>query len=173
MDGFQQYPDAASRIMALVKSTFGKTFTSYFLGLPNDFIIPEDAYPACIVQKAGGEYKVGPTTADDITESVYVHFLVNSKIGFGTPDNDDTVMRQLQTLVEGRDPTTGYLLPNTLMYALRTFITLRSDSVPGLVTINNDVHITYDAAKRTNQLFTREAVIDISVTERQVFLGRS
>ncbi len=172
MDNQPKYPDAAQRIMSLVQKTFGDTFRAYFLGVPNNFIIPEAGYPACIVQKTTGTFKVGPTTADDITETVYIHLIINNKTGFGAPDQDYTIMRQLQTLVEGRDPTTGYLLPTSLMYALRTYITLLSETVPGIVTINNDVHIVYDAPQPKDKPWTTEAVIDVLVTERQIVTGR-
>jgi hypothetical protein len=166
------YPDAAQRIMMLVKNTFGDLFT-YFLGLPDNFAPPNDAFPLIIVDKAAGTYKVGPTTADDITEHVYVHIMVDVKTGFGAPDTDNVVKRQLQTLVEGRDPVTGYLLPNSLMYALRTHLTLSSASVPGLVTINNEINISYDAIERPNLPETREAVIDITISERQMVPNRN
>lgn len=170
-----QYPDAAQRIMQLMKSTFGpegKIFNAYFLGVPNNFIMPAAAYPVLIVQKASGEFRVGPTMADDITENVYIHIVVNTSTGIGAPQDDNTVMRQLQTLVEGRDPSTGYLLPTSVMYALRTYITLQSDNVPGIVPINNNVRITYDATQQSKSLNTREAVIDITVDERQIVLNR-
>jgi|SRR5665213_3370898 len=166
------FPDAAQRIMSLIRTTYGDTFKAYFLGVPDDFLIPEAGYPACIVQKTVGTFKVGPTTADDITEQVYIHLIVNNKTGFGAPDSDYTIMRQLQTFVEGRDPTNGYLLPNTLMFALRTNLTLKTTIAPGLVTINNDVHINYDVAERKNMPTTTEAVIDVTVTERQIVLNR-
>lgn len=169
------YPDAAQRIMSLMKATFGtdgKLFQAYFLGLPDNFTPPQDAFPMMIVDKYNGTYKVGPTTADDITEDVYIHILVDTKTGFGSPETDNTIKRQLQTLVEGRDPTTGYLMTNTLMYALRTNLTLNSQVVPGLVTINQDVQVSYDAPPRPNLPETREAVITVSITERQVVLNR-
>jgi len=175
MDGQQLYPDAAQRIMAIVQEVFGpqgNIMQAYFTGLPDSLNMPEAAFPCVIVDKAAGTYKVGPTGADDITEHVYVHILVDVKTGFGTPPSDDTVKRQLQTYIEGRDPTTGMLLPTSLMYGLRRHITLQSQSVPGIVTINNDVSISYDATQRPDMPETREAVIDIAVTERQTVLVR-
>lgn len=167
MDGNQPtYPDAAQRIMALVKQTFGDIFNLYVIGLPDDLIIPTDAFPCVIVDKTDGTYTIGATTSDDITESVRVHVFVDTKTGLGSPDNDDTVKRQLQTLIEGRDPNTGLLLPTSLMYAIRTHLTLSSKVVPGAATINNDVRIMYEAAKRPNMPETREAIVQITVTER-------
>lgn len=172
------YPDAAQRIMSIVKGTFGtdgSIIHAYSLGLPDNLVIPKDAFPYVIVDKTGGSYSVkdAPTSTDSVVEHVYIHILIDAAAGFGSPETDDTVKRQLQTLVEGRDPTTGYLLATSLMYGLRKYITLQSEAAPGLVTINNDVTISYDAPQRPNMPETREAVIDVTVTERQVVLGRS
>lgn len=169
----QMYPDAAQRIMSLVKESFGEDAFTYYLGLPDDLVLAKDGYPYCIVDKPGGTFKVGPTTADDITEHVYIHILVDVETGFGAPEGDNTIKRQLQTVVEGRDPATGLLLPNTFMFALRTNLTLSSQTVPGLVVINNDISIAYDAPHREESPETREAVIDITVTERQVVFNRN
>lgn len=166
------YPDAAQRIMTLVKKTCASMFNAYFLGMPDNFAPPQAAFPLAIVDKVTGTYTVGPTGADDITEVVYIHIMVDTKTGLGSPEDDDSIKRQLQTFVEGRDPTTGLLMPNTLLYALRTSLTLGGASVPGLVTINNDIHITYQEAHYKNCPETRDAVIEVTVTERQMVPNR-
>lgn len=180
MDNQPMYPDAAQRIMSIVQQVFGPAgnlIHYYSLGLPDQIdkvFIAKDAFPYVIVDKVGGTFslKDAPTSTDSLIEHVYVHILVDAAIGFGAPETDNTVKRQLMTLVEGRDPTTGYLLPTSLMYGLRTYITLQSQSVPGLIPIMNEVSISYDEPKRPNMPETREAVIDITVTERQVVLDR-
>ena len=175
-DDQQLYPDAAQRIMTLMKNAFGpegEVFNAYFLGLPNDTLIAEDAFPCMIVDKVVGTYKVGPTMTDDITEDVYIHIMVDVKTGFGRPEADNPVKRQLQTLVEGRDPSTGSLLPGTVMYAVRKNLTLNSPTAANLPTINNEVHISYDAPKRPDMPETREAIITITVSERQIIGVRS
>lgn len=172
------FPDAAQRIMTLVKQVYGpegQIFKAYFLGLPDNLKIPQAAFPCIIVDKTVGTYSVtdAPTSTDSVTEMVYIHIMVDVKTGFGAPESDNFVKRQLQTLVEGRDPTTGYLLPNTLMYGLRTYLTLKTPVNPADVTINNDVHISYDAPGRPSMPQTRECIIDVTVKERQVILGRT
>lgn len=170
------YPDAAQRIMTLMKNTFGidgEVFNAYYLGMPDNFVPPQSAFPLMIVDKTDGSYKVGPTTADDITETVVIHIMVDVKTGFGAPDNDNYVKRQLQTVVEGRDPVTGYLLNPSVLYTLRTKLTLNSQNVPGVIVINNDVEVNYMAPVRHDLPETREAVITVTVTERQVVLNRS
>jgi hypothetical protein len=166
------YPDAAQRIMAIVRKTLGQDYT-YFLGLPDTMTLPKDSYPAVIVSKTTGTYDFDATSTDSVTESIYVHLLLDVTIGLGTSDSDDMVARQLQTVVEGRDPSTGLLLPNTLMYALRTNFSLKSAQVPNFNTISSTINITYDAPSRKNMPETREAIIDITVTERQIIPGRN
>lgn len=167
------YPDAAQRVMTIIKAATEGLFHAYFLGLPDSFMPAQSAFPLVIVDKVTGSYKVGPTGADDIVETVYVHVMVDVKTGFGAPDSDNTIKRQLQTFVEGRDPTTGMLLPNTLMYALRTHLTLSSPVVPGLIPIDNEIRVTYDEGHYKDLPETREAVIEITVTERQMVPNRN
>jgi hypothetical protein len=170
----QQYPDASQRIMAVVKKATRGLFSpdSYFLGMPDNFAPAVSAFPLVIVDTVTEDYKVGPTTGDDVTEVVYIHVMADLKIGLGAPDTDNSVKRQLKTFISGRDPTTGYLLPTSLMYALRTNLTLSSGPVPGLVTINNDIHVTYAESHYKNLPETRDAVIEITVYERQMILNR-
>src|SRR5690348_13638013 len=130
----QLYPDAAQRIMKIVQSVFGpagEVFKDYFLGTPDNLDPAQDLFPFVIVDKVGGTYKVGPLQADDITEHVYIHIVADLKTGFNAPPQDNVVKRQLQTYVEGRDPTTGYLLTTSLLYGLRTNLTLNSPVAPG------------------------------------------
>lgn len=169
----QTYPDAATRIMAIVKAACGARFNAYFIGLPDNFMPPDSAFPLVIVDTVGEDYKVGPTTADDMTETVYIHVMVDIKTGLGAPDTDNSVKRQLKNFISGRDPATGYFLPNTLMYALRTHLTLSSAPVPGMVTINNDVRVTYAEGHYKNLPETRDAVIEMTVYERQMVPNRN
>lgn len=167
------YPDAATRIMNIVKKACGDRFHAYFIGLPDNFTPPDAAFPLVIVDTVGEGYKVGPTTADDMTETVYIHIMVDIKSGLGGPDSDNPVKRQLKNFISGRDPNTGYLLPNTLMFALRTNLTLSSQPVPGQVTINNDIRITYAEGHYKDLPETRDAVIEVTVYERQMVLNRN
>jgi hypothetical protein len=167
------YPDAATRIMDIVKSVCGDKFT-YFLYLPDNFAPPDAAFPLVIVDLVSeGPYKVGPTTADEFTETVYIHLMVDLKIGLGAPDDVNPVKQQLKNFVSGRDPNTGYFLPDTLMYALRTYLTLQSPVVAGQIPINNDVKVTYAEGHYKNLPETRDAVIEVTVYQRQIVPNRS
>lgn len=169
------YPDAAQRIKNIIMQAAGSVFhngSTIFLGLPDKFMPSNSAFPLCVVDKVTGTYQVGPTTGDDITEVVYVRVMVDAKTGFGAPDADNTVKRQLQTFIEGRDPTTGYLLPTSIMYALRSNLTIGSQAVPGLVTINQKINVSYNEGHYKDMPETREAIIEITMYERQMILSR-
>lgn len=176
MDPQPQYPDAAQRIKAIIMDAAGSTFhdgASIYIGLPDNFTPPQSAFPICIIDTVGEKYEVGPTTADNMTETVYVHIMVDTVTGLGAPDSDNNVKRQLKTFVSGRDPTTGYFLPTSIMYALRTHLTLSSSSVPGLVTINNNISVSYSEAHYKDLPETRDAVIEITVQEIQMVPNRN
>lgn len=167
------YPDAATRIMAIVKAASKDLFKAYFLYLPDNFMPPESAFPLVIVDVVDEEYKVGPTGADDMSETVYIHIMVDIKNGLGAPDDVNPVKQQLKNFVAARDPATGFFLPSTLLYALRTHLTLSSAVVPGQVTINNDIRVTYDEGHYKNLPETRDAVIEVTVYERQMIPNRN
>ena len=165
MDESEVYLDGAQRVMALTKQTFGNLFNSYFLGAVT--VIPTAALPSCIVVKTAGSFKVSATMTDDVTEQIMVHLLLNGLDGFGTPDDDNTIMRKLFTLVEGRDPTTGYFMPTSLMYALRNNLTLNSKI------INNSVTTNYTVTPRTDQPSLVEGIITVTINERIIVPNRS
>jgi hypothetical protein len=173
MTNQQLYPDAAQRILSIVQAACGDIFKAYYLGLPDNFMPPSAAFPLVIVDKVSGTYQVGATGSDDITETVYIHIMVDIKTGLGAPDTDNPVKRQLQTFVEGRDPNTGLLSPTSLLYALRTHLTLNSAVVPGITTINNSIHIAYSEGHYKGLPETRDAVIEVEVTERQMVPNRN
>lgn len=164
MDEEQAYLDGAQRIMKYVKQTFKDTFT-YFIGSPDE--IPEDALPCLVVQKVAGQVSIGATNTDDLTEQIMIHILVNGKEGFNTPDDDDTVMRQLFNLVEARDPVTGSYKPTTLMYILRHNLTL------GNTVINNDVETNYDVTPRAALPSIVEGIVIVTLYEKIYVLNRN
>lgn len=163
MDTDTVYLDGAERIMNLAKTTFGSLFT-YYLGAPD--IIPESAMPALIVVKVAGTVTVDATMTDLVTEQVMIHMMVNGKIGYGTPDDDDTVMRQLFTMIEGRDPVTGFFLPTSLMYALRFNITL------GNAILDSDIATNYDVTPRPDQPTITEGLVVVTISERVLVPNR-
>ena len=166
MDGQQLYQDGAQRIMAYLKQAFGKRFQAYYLGAPD--AIPQSAFPCIIVQKLSGTTMVGPTMTDDVTEKVAIHVVADQKIGFNTPNTDDTTMRQIQTFIEGRDPDTGYYLPTSVLFVLRTNLTQDSRI------INCDMVTHYDVSwNRDKTAAVAQGVIMCTITERIIVLNRT
>lgn len=159
------YLDGAQRLRNVIRNQFGSTFKAYFLGSPE--AIPEAALPCIVFHKIAGQVTTGKATmSDDMTEQVLIHIILNGKDGFGAPDNDDTVERQLFTLVEGRDPQTGYYLPNTILYAIRHNLTLDS------TVLDHAEDMNYSVAERDDQPTIYEAIITVSIQERITVLNR-
>lgn len=153
--------DGSQQIMNLIKAQFGTLFNAYFIGSPD--VIPDAALPCVIVQKRSASYKAGATMTDDKVEQISIHLLASGKDGFGAPDDDDTVMRQLQNMVEGADATTGQFLDSTIMGIVRKNITL-SETI-----IDNAIEVNYDVTPRVDQPNIMEAAIVVTTVER-VFL---
>jgi hypothetical protein len=161
MDEPQIRLDGAQTIRNLLLSTFGSVFTTYYIGAPGE--IPEAALPCVIIQRVHTSYRAGATMTDDVTEDIMVHILDNGKNSWGAPDDDDTAMRKLQNLVEGRDPVTGAPLKTSIIYALRQNITFTS------TIIDNDIDVNYDVTTRPDAPTLVEAIITVKTVER-VFL---
>jgi hypothetical protein len=165
MEESQVYLDGAQRLRNVIEDKFGDTFNAYFIGSPD--IIPNAAMPCIVFHKIAGKVSLGATMTDDLVEQVLIHILVNGKSGFGSPDNDDTVERQLFTLVEGRDPSTGNYLPTSIMYAIRQNLTLSS------TVINHDEEMNYNITERPDQPSIQEAIITVTIYERIIVANRT
>jgi hypothetical protein len=159
------YLDGAQRLKNIIHEQFGNLFHAYFVGTPE--VIPEAAMPCVVLQKVSGSVSAGATMTDDLQETVMVHLLVNGKDGFGSPDSDDTVMRQLFTLVEGRDPTSGQYLKTSVLYAIRHNLTLDE------TVINHNEDINYDVTPRSDQPTVNECVVTVSIHERVLVPNRT
>lgn len=166
MDEAQIYLDGAQRLKNVVEQQCGSLFKAYFVGSPD--AIPEAALPCIIFHKIAGKISISTQTAtDDLIEQVLIHIIVNGKDGFGSPDDDDNVERQLFTMVEGRDPQTGYYLPTSIMYAIRQNLTL-SNTV-----YNHDESLNYNVTERPEQPNLVEAIITATIYEHVLVVNRN
>lgn len=166
MEDSQVYLDGAQRLKNVVESNFGTLFNAYFIGAPD--AIPEAAMPCVVFHKIAGKISTSQRTmTDDMVEQVLIHIIVNGKDGFGTPDDDNTVERQLFTLIEGRDPSTGNYLQTTIMYAIRQNLTL-SETV-----YNHEEEINYNVTQRPEQPNLMEAIITATIYEHVDVLNRT
>lgn len=164
MDESNNKLDSSQVMMNMIKKQFGDLFNAYFIGAPD--VIPEAAFPCLVVQKTAASFTAGATMTDDKTEQIMIHVLANGKEGFGTPDDDDTVMRQIQNLVEGVDPASGQFLATSLMHVVRQNITF-NDNI-----IDNSVEINYDVTVRPNQPSIMEAIVVVTTKERMLLPNR-
>jgi hypothetical protein len=158
------YPDVIDKILILLKNTFGDTFKSYYEGDPVS--IPKVSLPCIIVEKINTRISVGATGTDNLDEEMNIRVVMNQSDDVGASDDVDMTERKLRKIVEARDPATNYFMPNTLMYALRTNLTL------GSAVINNTVDINYDMNPRPDMMVTSEATVSIITTERIIVPNR-
>lgn len=166
-DNVAYYKDPPQQILALMKDTFGSRFGAYFLGSPT-YDYPDAAFPACVVQSVQSRNTVtnAPTGTDEVSELVHLHFFEQSKDQANASDDVQTAIRVLYEKIQGRDPATGFYLPGTAMYALRTNITLKSGSTGFQTTLDHDIQIDYDIIPRANRPTILEALITIVTRER-------
>lgn len=166
-DQVQTRLDGAETIRNLLLTAFANTFNAYFIGKPDFF--PEAVFPCIVIQKIQSSYRASATMTDDVVTRIQIHVLANGKIGWGTPDDDDTAMRTIYNIVEARDPTSGFLLKNTIVATLRQNITFTS------TIIDNDIDVNYDITDRSeNQLPELvEGIVTVETTERVFFPNRT
>lgn len=170
MDKQQSYQLVSDRLMNLIKENFGAYFKTYYIGAPEQ--IPESALPACIVQTVRGAGEVDATMTDITTEETVINLVANSKDGFAASDDDDTVMRQLQVLVQQIDPATNTYSTSSILGVIRSNLTLDS------TIINSDVKWDYGQNPRVNETGDPisslcEAVVSVTTTQRVLIPNRT
>jgi hypothetical protein len=159
----QAYSMISDRILNLIKENFGAFFKAYYNGAPEQ--IPENAMPALIIQSVGGRTDLDATGTDLVIEESIINIIANSKDGFGASDDLDSVMRQLQILVQGIDPATGSFSDSSVLGVLRKNLTLDS------TVIDNDVQWEYNRNPRIGNDSEEvssicEAVINVTTRQR-------
>ena len=173
------YSDGVMRLYALCQSTFGTKVKKYYLGLPSQ--PPTDLdYPALVIQKMTGNYTINATQTDQQVERIAIMLFARKGDNAGGPDDPGiTTLRELQNMVEGRDPTSadanaGYptYQPGTLMYALRTSFTNE------YYNINQSIDVSYDITPRASETGERlpglaQANIIMTLTEKIIVANRT
>lgn len=160
------YKDPPLLIYNLLKDTYGGTIKAYYLGSPTE--IPEAAYPCIIVQSIQSKNTINGAASqtDNVNELIHIHLLENAKDHYSGELEVDTTLRALYQKIQGRDPATGFYLPGTAMFALRTNISL-ANTITGVNTvIDQDVNIDYDILPRADQPTILQAMITVLTTER-------
>ncbi|HVB24125.1 MAG TPA: hypothetical protein VNG51_19460 [Ktedonobacteraceae bacterium] len=156
-----------THLIELFQAQFGDYFNSYWEDMP---LIPptKEEYPALMVQKLEGTAVIGPTSTDEVTESILITIFKNTSDAVGSGNVKTTTQRELQLLVEGQDPVTLDYKPDTILYVLRTYLTLQQ------WLIDSDVKFHYGIEKPGNAE-TNIAYADVTMsTQRRVIVsGRS
>lgn len=164
MDNQQAFKDSVNRILDLVRNTYGGQFRQFYEGDPIQ--ISDINLPCVVVEKISGNVQLDATSTDLITEQIMIKLVFNKRDDLGAANDVDFTERRLRLMVEGRDPTTGYFVPTSLMYILRTNITL------GGAVIDSSIDVNYDVNPRPEEMFTSEAQIMITITERVIIPNR-
>lgn len=165
MEEAQVYEDSISRVTKLVKDTFRDgPFMAYYEGDP--IMIPDASFPCVVIDKVATTVKTDATSTDLLIERVRIKLIFNKQDDFAATDDYDMTERKLRRYVEARDPATGFFMKNTLMFALRTNITLGSS------TLGSDVDINYDLQPRPEKQVTSEAMITMLIRERVIVPNR-
>jgi len=157
-DNTHYYKDPPKLVYELLEDTFGEKF-EYFLGSPLN--IEASAYPCIIVQPVSSNNTVtgAPTGTDNVAEIINIHVLMLDSGNAATSGTVNTVMRDMYNLVQGRDPATGFYMTGTVLYALRTHLTLST------VIIDHDIDVNYDATPVADKNVI-EAIVTIALRER-------
>lgn len=158
------YQDALTRIMNLMKATYGGNFKAYYEGDP--LVIPKANLPCMIIEAQAGRVDLAATSTDRFQSQINIRLIFNKSDDFNASDTDDLSERKLRKMVEGRDPVTNQFLPNSVLGALRTNFTLRSNL------IENDIDWEYNLQPRAEGVVTSEALVQVVAVEKIIIPNR-
>lgn len=167
MDEVNYWEDGVSRVLRLMKDTFGDMFTYYKGEIIN---IPEMMLPCCMVSVPKTSINTKTSAHDSVQESIIIILVLNKKDDVNGSQDTDLTEYRLQKLVYGQDPSTAQYLPQTVMYAVRKNFTMNND------TIENNVDIDFTPNLRgstENPIETQEAYITISLERLILVPNRS
>lgn len=159
------YKDGVARILELLKDTFGDQFRAYYNGNPEE--IPASMLPCVIVSETTGVIESGATGTDDILETVIISLVMNKEDDMGSDPEKDLTEFKLRKLVKGQYPQghakAGQYIENTVMYAIRRYITMQ-DSV-----LNSRIETDFDVNVRGEDVITQEAYVVVTL-ERMAYV---
>ena len=151
--------DSVTRLRQLFEAQFGDTYT-YFEDMP--LTPPTDAeYPCIMIQKLEGSAVIGPTSTDDLAETIQIVVMKNTADAVGSTNVRTTTQRELQMMVEGQDPTTKDYKSDSVLYVLRHYLTLED------WLIDSDCTIRY-GLERPSNMETNVAYAEVTLkTQRR------
>lgn len=158
-------PDSTTRLIEQLKPAFGK-FT-FYEAWPNVWP-PDDAWPVMIVQLLNSRPTIGPTETDEVPETIEITVMLNQADAAGSTNVRTTTRRHLQNIIQGQDPSAiNEYRPDTVMYALRKYLTLEN------WLINSDVNIKYDIVPPPELPAMVAATITLTTWRRVIVQDRS
>lgn len=164
----EYYKDPSQRILELMKTTLKESpINMYYLGSPDE--IAEAAYPCLVVQPMNAKvsFENAPTNTDNAGEEINIEVYFNAKDDYNSSSDQDTTMRKIYQLIQGRDPATGQWMAGTIMYALRTNITLEN------LNLDQEVDVTYDVQPRPEQPTIMIGIVTVVIRGRVTVLNRN
>ena len=163
------YKDGVTRILDLMKETFGDYFKAYFNGEPE--MLPESVLPCLIVTETTGAIESGATGTDNITETVTIIAVENKKDDVGSDVADNLTEYRLRKIVKGQYPEghekAGQYINPSIMYAIRTYITM-SDSV-----LESRIETKFDVNMISEETMTQEAYVTVTMRRLALVPARS
>lgn len=163
------YKDGVARVIELLRDAFGDQFKAYFNGQPQE--IPESMLPCIMVSETTGVIESGATGTDDITETIIIIVLLNRKDDIDADPEKDLTEFKLRKLVKGQYPQghakAGQYMEQSLMYAIRTYITMM-DSV-----VNSRIETDFDVNIRGENVLTQEAYVAITLERMAIVPSRT
>jgi hypothetical protein len=155
--------DTVSRLVGLLKAAFGDSYT-YYDAWPTAM---PPTFPVMIVQLIHTKMTVGPTSTDEVPETVEITVMFNQADAAGSTNVRTTTRRHLQNVIQGQDPTnTNQYKPDTVAYVLRTYLTMTE------WLINSDVDIKYDITPPPELPTMAAATVTLTTWRRTVVQGR-
>lgn len=163
------YKDGVARVIELLRDAFGDQFKAYFNGQPQE--IPESMLPCIMVSETSGVIESGATGTDNITETIIIIVALNRKDDIDADPEKDLTEFKLRKLVKGQYPQShaksGQYMEQSLMYAIRTYITMM-DSV-----VNSRIETDFDVNIRGEQTLTQEAYVAITLERMAIVPSRT
>lgn len=130
----------------------------YFNGDP--IIIPKNYLPAICVEKISSSATQTSTQRDDLHSVVVIKLILNKEDDFNQSDTEDSTLKKMEHMVEGRDDVSRQYLSNSLLGVLRQYFTMGNR-----ITLQEE-EVDYGISKRPDQTITAECHIKLSIEER-------
>jgi hypothetical protein len=156
-EGANYYKDGATRVLELMRDTFGGKFRAYFDGEAEP---GENWLPCMMVMTPRVGIQSGATGTDDLTEQIIIIISLSAKDDVGASPEVQLTDYKLRKYIFGQDPNTGQYLPQTVLGALRTHYTLSDAVIESDVEFEIGPNVRGTAEQPVN---TREAFITVNL----------